>query len=134
MATEVMNFAVTWEKIFAQTLFSSYQCDYFHHSKMTSVRFYMANVTWRMRTRREKRKLQKDSIRGIFQLKEEEGTFAFFHYSSWCFIFFDITIICFTPAFLLKFFLPHFLIFFVKTFSIDLEIKKFFDPSINGFE
>ena len=77
MATEVMNFTVTWEKIFAQTLFSSHQCDYFHHSKMISLRFYMANVTWRVRTRREKRKLQKDSIRGIFQLREEEGTFAF---------------------------------------------------------
>ena len=81
-----------------------------------------------------KKKASKRFNRGIFQLREEEDTFAFFHYSSWCFMFFDITIICFTPAFLLKLFLPHFLIFFVKTFSINLEIKKFFEPSINGFE
>ena len=81
-------------------------------------------MTSRMRMKREKTKPRNKAVRRIFQKREEEGVFALFHYFSWCFIILAITIICFTPEFLLKFFLSHFLIFFVKTFSMSLQMEK----------
>ena len=81
-------------------------------------------LTRRMRMRREKRKPKNESVRRTFQKKEEEGAFVLFYYFNWCFIFFDITFVCFTPDLLLKFFLSYFLIFFVETFSMNLQIKK----------
>lgn len=77
-----------------------------------------------LRKRRKKRKPQKESVRKIFQEREEKRAFVLFHYLNYCFIFLEITFAGFTNGFLLKFFLSHFLMLFIKAFSTNLQIPE----------